>query len=203
LICMEPARVLLVANRTAADFALVEAVRVRGLGRRVAFHLVVPATPRGLHRVVDPEVTGRTAAAERLRSALPLLSEAAGSEVTGHVGDANPLAAVSDALNLQGFDEIIISTLPWRLSRWLRIDLPSKIRGLGVPVHHVTSSQTGRVEAGLAEVAQHRPGPIQASAGSSSADAAPLSAQSAGVRGGGQSAWRTADWPIAAPTRRC
>jgi hypothetical protein len=111
------------------------------------FHLVVPATPRGLHRVVDPEVAGRTAAAERLRQALPALSQAAGSEVTGHVGDANPLAAVSDALNLLGFDEIVISTLPWRLSRWLHVDLLSKLRGLGVPVHHVANSETGEVEA--------------------------------------------------------
>jgi len=63
------------------------------------------------------------------------------------VGDANPLAAVSDALHLQGFDEIVLSTLPWRLSRWLRIDLPSKIRGLGLPVHHVTSSQIGEPDA--------------------------------------------------------
>jgi len=69
------------------------------------------------------------------------------------VGDANPLAAVADALNLEGFDEIVISTLPWRLSRWLRIDLLSKLRGLGVPVQHVTSSQTGEIAAGLADAA--------------------------------------------------
>jgi hypothetical protein len=143
---MTISRVLLVANRTATDLPLVQAVRRRALEGDVAFHLLVPATPQGLHRVVDPEVTGRKAAAERLGFALALLSEAAGNDVTGHVGDANPLAAVSDALNLQGFDEIIISTLPWRLSRWLRIDLPSKLRGLGVPVQHVTSAHTGAAE---------------------------------------------------------
>jgi len=144
---MAPFRVLLVANRTATDLPLVQAVRRRALDGQAAFHLVVPATPQGLHRVVDPEVAGRKAARERLACALPLLSEAAGQEVTGHVGDANPLAAVSDALHLQGFDEIVLSTLPWRLSRWLRIDLPSKIRGLGLPVHHVTSSQIGEPDA--------------------------------------------------------
>ncbi|HEY8677258.1 MAG TPA: hypothetical protein VIN39_01325 [Candidatus Dormibacteraeota bacterium] len=152
---MTPLRVLLVANRTATNVALVEAVRRRAREARgqVVFHLVVPATPEGLHRVVDPEVAGRMPAAERLRGALPPLSEAAGGEVTGHVGDANPLAAVADALNLEGFDEIVISTLPWRLSRWLRIDLLSKLRGLGVPVQHVTSSQTGEIAAGLADAA--------------------------------------------------
>jgi hypothetical protein len=69
-------------------------------------------------------------------------------EVTGHIGDAEPLAAVSDALHQRGFDEIIISTLPWRLSRWLRVDLPSKIRDLGVPVHHVEGA------AGVSPLAQ-------------------------------------------------
>ncbi len=113
----------------------------------------MPATPQGLHRVVDPEVAGRTAAAHRLRVALPPLSEAAGTEVTGHVGDANPLAAVSDALHLQGYDEIVISTFPWRLSRWLRLDLVSKLSGLGVPVAHVTSSQDAEVDAALADAA--------------------------------------------------
>ena len=45
--------------------------------------------------------------------------------------------AVQDALHLHGFEEIILSTLPWRVSQWLRVDLPRKIRALGVPVLHV------------------------------------------------------------------
>jgi hypothetical protein len=150
---MPTQRVLLVANQTATDAALLEAVRIRALRGPVGLHLVIPATPRGLHRVVDPEVAGLQDARERLARALPLLSKAAGMAVTGHVGDANPLAAVADALNLRGFDEIIVSTLPWRLSRWLRVDLPSKLRGLGVPVLHVGGSQTERLEADLGEPA--------------------------------------------------
>lgn len=138
---MPPPHVLLVANRTAADAPLVEAVRRRARQGPATFHLVVPATPQGLHRVVDPEVAGREVAGERLGQALPILSQAAGREVTGHVGDANPLCAVEDALNLQGFDEVILSTLPWRVSRWLRVDLPRKIRALGVPVLHVQQSE--------------------------------------------------------------
>jgi hypothetical protein len=137
---MTAARILLVANRTSSDRPLVEAVRRRAADDVPTFHLLVPATPQGLHRVVDPEVTGVEAARERLRIALPILGEAAGAEVTGHVGDANPLAAIQDALNLQGFDEIILSTLPWKLSRWLRLDLPSKVRALGTPVLHVTGT---------------------------------------------------------------
>jgi hypothetical protein len=137
---MPAARVLLVANRTAADPPLINAVRSRILQGPAVFYLVVPATPQGLHRLVDPEVAGREAARKCLRHALGLLSAAADQEVTGQVGDANPLAAVADALNLQGFDEIILSTLPGRLSRWLRLDLPSKIRALGVPVLHVSAA---------------------------------------------------------------
>src|SRR5436190_23773831 len=107
---MPTPRILLVASRTAADPPLVEAVRRRARRGPATFHLVVPATPQGLHRVVDPEVAGLDEANRRLRAALPILSEAAGQPVTGHVGDANPLAAVADALHLRGFDEIILST---------------------------------------------------------------------------------------------
>ena len=70
--------------------------------------------------------------------ALPLLSEAAGAPVEGIVGDPDPVAAVQDAINLHGFDEVIISTLPARLSRWLKLDLPSKVSGMGLPVTTVT-----------------------------------------------------------------
>jgi hypothetical protein len=150
---MPTARVLLVANRTAMDEPLLEAVRERAAEGSASFHLLVPATPRGLHRVVDPEDAGREAARTRLAEALPILSEAAGSPVTGHIGDANPLAAISDAHHLQGFDEIILSTLPWRLSRWLKLDLPSKVRGLGVPVLHVTSARAETSAPEFAEVA--------------------------------------------------
>lgn len=130
-------RVLVVANRTAATPALLETVRDRSLRGPAVFHLVVPATPRGLHRVVDPEVAGRDEAEANLAAALPWLSAAAGAEVTGAVGDANPLAAIEDAINMHGADEIIISTLPRRMSRWMRMDLISKASGLGLPVTHV------------------------------------------------------------------
>jgi hypothetical protein len=130
-------RVLIVANRTAASDKLLEAVRQRAQAGPATFHLLVPATPRGLHRVVDPEVAGRQEAAAQLERALEHLREAAGGDVTGHVGDADPMAAISDALHERDADEIIISTLPRRLSRWVHLDLPSKVRGMGKPVTHV------------------------------------------------------------------
>ena len=134
---MSEPNILLVANRTALTDRLREIVRRRAELAPARFHLLVPATPHGLHRVVDPEVSGREEAAERLDEALPVLSDVAGSEVTGEVGDADPLAAIQDVLAGGGFVELIISTLPPRVSRWLHLDLPSKARGLGLPVTHV------------------------------------------------------------------
>ena len=130
-------RVLIVANRTAATEKLLEAVRQRAQDGPCTFHLLVPATPRGLHRVVDPEDTGREEAEAQLELALEHLREAVGDDVTGHVGDADPMAAISDTLHEREVDEIIISTLPRRLSRWMHLDLPSKVRGMGKPVTHV------------------------------------------------------------------
>lgn len=128
------ARILIVANRTAATEQLLEAVRRRAATGPAEFHLMMPATPQGLHRVVDPEDYGREEATARLGVALPLLSEAAGSEVTGEVGNHDPLGAVHDAVHAAAYDEIILSTLPKRVSRWLKLDLPSKIAAFGVPV---------------------------------------------------------------------
>jgi hypothetical protein len=89
--------------------------------------------------VVDPEDHGRAEAEARLDLALPLLCAATGQEVAGIVGSHDPLAAVQDALNLLGFDEVIVSMLPAHLSRWLRLDLPRKVRGLGLPVTEIIS----------------------------------------------------------------
>ena len=139
-----PTRVLVVANRTAATPALVEAVRERAGRGPCTFTLLVPHTASGLHRVVDPEDQGQNEAEETLELALPLLEKAAGAPVEGIVGDPEPLAAIQDAMNLHGFDELIISTLPKRFSRWLRLDLPHKAAGLGLPVTTVTAEGRGR-----------------------------------------------------------
>lgn len=136
-----PTRVLVVAHRTAATPALLHAVHERAARGPCAFTLLVPNVAHGLHRIVDAEDQGEDAAQSVLARALPLLEEAAGGHVEGMVGDPEPLNAVQDAVNLQGFDEIIISTLPVRVSRWLHLDLPSKIGGLGLPVTTITATE--------------------------------------------------------------
>jgi len=136
----DPKKVLVVANRTACGPGLVAAVRERAAGDDCEFHLVVPAAAHGLHKVVDPEDSGRDESRRALKDAVPLLSEAAGRPVTAEIGDAEPLAAIQDAIHLQGCDEIIISTLPRKVSKWLKLDLVSKARGLGLPVTHVEAA---------------------------------------------------------------
>jgi hypothetical protein len=136
-----PTRVLVVAHRTAATPALLDAVRERAGRGPCTFTLLVPNVAHGLHRVVDAEDQASDEANAVLELALPLLEDAAGTPVEGIVGDPEPLNAVQDAVNLRGFDEIIISTLPKRVSRWLRLDLPSKVGGLGLPVTTVTAKE--------------------------------------------------------------
>ncbi len=134
-----PARVLIVANRTAATPALIEAVRRRAASGPCTFTLLVPETWSGLQRLTSTEDshTDDDESKAVLELALPLLEEAAGGEVEGVTGDADPMAAIQDAVNRRGVDEIILSTLPARVSRWLKLDLPSKVQGLGLPVTHV------------------------------------------------------------------
>jgi hypothetical protein len=136
-----PARVLVVAHRTAATAGLGDAVRRRASEGPARFTLLVPRAAHGLHRLMDPEDTDEAEARGILEQALPLLSSAAGAPVDGLIGDPTPLTAIEDALNSQPFDEIIISTLPARVSRWLHLDLPSKLGGFGIPVTTVTASE--------------------------------------------------------------
>ena len=133
-----PTRVLVVAHRTAATQPLLDAVRDRAARGSCTFTLLVPNTSHGLHKIIDPEDQAASEAQTVIDDALPRLSEAAGADVKGIVGDPDPGAAIQDAINLHGFDEVIISTLPARLSRWLKLDLASKVSGMGLPVTTVT-----------------------------------------------------------------
>ena len=115
----EPVNVLVVAHQTAATPGLLDAVRERSQRGPARFHLVVPRQPHGIHKLVDPQDASDEEAQRVLDVALPKLSEAAAAEVTGSIGDPEPLMAIQDAVNLGGYDEIIISTLPLGVSRWL------------------------------------------------------------------------------------
>jgi hypothetical protein len=143
----DPAHVLVVAHQTAATDALLDAIRERAHAGPATFHLVVPRQAHGMHRLVDPQDSGGDEAQEVLDTALPAMADAAGGEVTGSLGDAEPLCAIQDSINLGSYDEIIISTLPRRISRWLRLDLVSKTAALGLPVTHVEATSRDRAGA--------------------------------------------------------
>jgi hypothetical protein len=141
------ARVLVVAHKTAPTPGLIEAVRERARRSPAQFTLLVPKQVHGLHTVVDAQDQSADEAQAMIELAVPLLEEAAGGHVESIVGDHEPLAAIQDAINLHGYDEIIISTLPAKVSKWLKLDLPSKVQGLGLPVTVITPSPKEAAEA--------------------------------------------------------
>jgi hypothetical protein len=65
-----------------------------------------------------------------------------GAVADGAVGDANPLVAIEKAVLEQKFDEIILSTLPPGVSRWLALDLPHRVRRkFDLPLTVITASE--------------------------------------------------------------
>ena len=130
-----PARILVVAHRTAATPKLLEQVRTRAKQDPCSFVLLVPRP------YWDPETEE---AAKVIELAVPLLEDAAGAYIEAVVGDADPFVAVKAALASSRFDEVIVSTLPGRVSHWLRVDLPARVERLGIPVTVVTAAQSDR-----------------------------------------------------------
>ena len=127
-------RVLIVANRTASTFRLVEAVRDRAEAGPCEFALLIP------------DVTDRKQADWTMETAQRVLRPAAGGKVEGLVGGADPFESVQEAVRQGAFDEIMVSTLPRRMSKWLRRDLIRRVEGLGLPVTAITP-QTGQLSA--------------------------------------------------------
>ena len=136
-----PTRVLIVAQQAADSPDLVRAVARRAGQGPCSFALMVPVARGGLHRVGDPRNRTYEDAEAQLNASLPLVSRACGEDVVGFVGVSDPLAAVEDALDLLGFDEVIIAMPPISASRWRDLELPGKVRALGVDVTVVVTRQ--------------------------------------------------------------
>jgi hypothetical protein len=131
-----PAKVLVVANRTADSDELHAALVERAGDGPIEVTLLAPAA----WEVVDPH-GGRQSAWRRLNAALRRLASA-GISARGVVGDADPVAAVQGVWDEQRFDEVIVATLPRHLSRWLGLDLPRRVEQLtGRPTRHVVASE--------------------------------------------------------------
>ena len=104
------------------------------------FTLLVPSTPHGLGWAAD--MHGGGAEAERHRAGFLQELRDEGLNVSeAKVGDPDPLAAIQDETNFNDYDELIVSTLPLHVSKWLKVDLPRKARAAtGLPVTHVVGS---------------------------------------------------------------
>src|ERR687898_1653526 len=122
-------RVLIVANRTAATPTLLDEVKRLARERPTAFSLMIPDAPTSEHTDWTMEL------------ALPLLERAAAGPVDGLTGEEDPFEAIRGAVTDGRYDEVLISTLPRRVSKWLRRDLPRRIEGLGLPVRVITPDQ--------------------------------------------------------------
>jgi hypothetical protein len=147
-------RYLVVANQTLDSDELMTLIRERMAAGPAEFWLVVPATPvkdlvssamvpppmpvmGGVPTIPAPPEEARRLAQGKLDAALKKLS-AAGATARGEVCDPDPMRAVEAAVTSREFDEIIVSTLPARLSRWLHQDLPGRLgRKFHLPVTHV------------------------------------------------------------------
>jgi hypothetical protein len=154
-------RYMVVANQTLGSDELVRFIRSRADAGPSEFWVVVPATPvkdlaarsvplapmpvmGGVLSVPAPAEEARELAHGKLQSALQQLARA-GVKADGEVGDGDPMRAVEAALSGRQFDEIIVSTLPERLSRWLRQDLPRRLENkVRLPVTHVEAQLPAR-----------------------------------------------------------
>jgi hypothetical protein len=136
------ARVLVVANRTAESPELLSALRERQARGPSEFTLLVPSTPHGLAWAADPDA-GHDAAEHHREAFVEELRTEGLNVADAKLGDPDPLAAIQDECNFHDYDEVIVSTLPLKLSKWLRVDLPRKARAAtGLPVTHVIGSES-------------------------------------------------------------
>ena len=148
-------RCLVVANQTLQAAELRDELRKRISAGPCSFFVIVPDTKAAQY---DPVAAGgvlpqpgmwwwttyyaRPAtdeeATEQARERLSLMLgglAALGVPVEGDLGSPDPLAAIGEACGDRQFDEIIVTTLPQHVSRWLRADLPHQAeRRFGLPV---------------------------------------------------------------------
>jgi hypothetical protein len=118
--------VLVVANVTATSDELLTALSERAKRGACRFTLVMPRSGTG--------------ATERLKEALEAMRAAGLGKADGRVGDPDPVVAAMDVWDPMAFDEIVVSTLPTGVSRWLGLDLPRRLQKLtGVTVRHVVA----------------------------------------------------------------
>lgn len=121
-------RYMLVASQTIQSGELRDAaLRVQETDESAEFTLVVPAT-RVVHGGIWDEVETKRVAQSRLDAGMGYLKAAGCRVVEGHVGDEDPMLSVDDELRERRYEGVVISTLPPGVSRWLKLDVVSRIK---------------------------------------------------------------------------
>ena len=130
---------LVVAHQTLDSPRLADAMLEELTREPCTFHLLVPVLSHG-DGWTWTEAEVRATAQEHLNQALSGF-RLDGFAIDGEIGGPSPVDAVNDLLLREGadaYDVVLVSTLPHAVSRWLRIDVPSRIaRNTGIPVRHV------------------------------------------------------------------
>jgi len=132
-------RYLVVAHQTLTSTELLEAMKAKAAEEDTDFHLLVPLYHGG-PGLTWTEGQDRAMARRRLEEAQQQLT-AEGLTATGEVGSESPIESVDEVLRRDGLSTyagIIVSTLPRHLSKWLKLDVPSRIeRKTTLPVDHI------------------------------------------------------------------
>jgi uncharacterized membrane-anchored protein len=139
------AQVLVAVDRTAVTPELVDVLRERAERSPASFHVLI-ANPSAKAELTEHERERHHEEGERvLALTLPFVAQAVGSTVTGSVSIRHdPMDAIEEALHDGDFHEIVLSTLPHSVTRWLHIDLPHRVSHLGLPTRTVTAASTDR-----------------------------------------------------------
>ena len=133
------ARILVVANKTAATPALAQAVRARAETGPAEFVVLIP---NPAHLPFDRVALDTEERAELLESALSPLERAAGTRVEGRVARSpNAFDDIVAELGTHEYSEIILETIPAHVSHWLHVDLPHRLANLGYPLTTVPATQ--------------------------------------------------------------
>ena len=153
-----PSRYLVIANRTTDSDTLRAALLERTTRGPAEFIVMVPV-PQLVNAALatlatDPvggiiyslplseaEEAEELEYAQQRLDALVQFLVAHGGTASGWITRSDPITATDDALTDGRFDEIVISTFPAGLSRWLKMDLPCRLkRRSSIPVTHVEAA---------------------------------------------------------------
>ena len=133
----DPTRILVVANETVVSRKLVDLIEAHAGQGEVEVTVVAPINQPRQGYVVYYD-TRRAAARRRLDRTLDLLRRE-GVPATGVVVEADPVAALRDAIEQLEPNEVIVSTHPRQKSGWLRRDAVEQMRRVAgdIPFEHV------------------------------------------------------------------